>query len=106
MTHPVAAASRVGQAFPHASPIRHYGSERPSLTGSCIYLFGNSVVGCRDYEISCCDAFDKSRSTALREGRVHGAGIFDQSGAILTNGYMDTLAAQPRAVQFALKLIW
>jgi hypothetical protein len=35
-----------------------------------------------------------------------GAGIFDQTGAILTNGYLDSLATQPRDVQFALKMIW
>jgi hypothetical protein len=37
---------------------------------------------------------------------INGAGIFDQTGAIIANGYMDTLATQPRDVQFALKLIW
>jgi hypothetical protein len=37
---------------------------------------------------------------------INGAGIFDQDGAIIANGYMDRLATQPRDVQFALKLIW
>ena len=37
---------------------------------------------------------------------INGAGIFDQTGAVITNGYMDTLATQPRDVQFALKVIW
>jgi hypothetical protein len=37
---------------------------------------------------------------------INGAGIFDATGAPLTNGYMDNLATQPRDVQFALKFIW
>jgi hypothetical protein len=37
---------------------------------------------------------------------LNGAGIFDQTGAVIANGYMDTLATQPRDVQFALKVIW
>ncbi len=35
-----------------------------------------------------------------------GAGIFDGSGAVITNGFLDNLATQPRDVQFALKLVW
>jgi hypothetical protein len=35
-----------------------------------------------------------------------GAGIFDDTGAVITNGFMNTLATQPRDVQFALKVIW
>jgi len=37
---------------------------------------------------------------------INGAGIFDQNGAVIANGEMDTLATQPRDVQFALKVIW
>jgi hypothetical protein len=37
---------------------------------------------------------------------TNGAGIFDETGAVVANGFMDTLATQPRDVQFALKLIW
>ena len=37
---------------------------------------------------------------------LNGAGIFDQTGAVIANGEMDTLATQPRDVQFALKVIW
>jgi hypothetical protein len=37
---------------------------------------------------------------------INGAGIFDQTGAIIANGEIDSLATQPRDVQFALKLIW
>jgi hypothetical protein len=37
---------------------------------------------------------------------TNGAGIFDETGAVATNGYMDNLASQPRDVQFALKMIW
>src|ERR1700730_10260385 len=37
---------------------------------------------------------------------LNGAGIFDQVGKIIANGEMDTLATQPRDVQFALKVIW
>jgi hypothetical protein len=37
---------------------------------------------------------------------INGAGIFDQSGKVIANGEMDTLATQPRDVQFALKVIW
>jgi hypothetical protein len=37
---------------------------------------------------------------------INGAGIYDATGATLTNGYMDNLATQPRDVQFALKFIW
>jgi hypothetical protein len=37
---------------------------------------------------------------------LNGAGIFDQDGKIIANGEMDTLATQPRDVQFALKVIW
>jgi hypothetical protein len=37
---------------------------------------------------------------------INGAGIFDQTGAVITNGYIDSLATQPRDVQFALKVIW
>jgi hypothetical protein len=34
------------------------------------------------------------------------AGIFDETGAVVANGFMDTLATQPRDVQFGLKVIW
>jgi hypothetical protein len=34
------------------------------------------------------------------------AGIFDQGGAPAGDGSMDTLATQPRDVQFAIKVIW
>src|SRR5467141_1549027 len=37
---------------------------------------------------------------------INGAGIFDQTGAIIASGEMGNLATQPRDVQFALKLIW
>ncbi len=37
---------------------------------------------------------------------INGAGIFDQTGAIIASGEMSNLATQPRDVQFALKLIW
>jgi hypothetical protein len=37
---------------------------------------------------------------------LNGAGIFDQTGAVIANGEMDNLATQPRDVQFALKVIW
>src|SRR5467141_1941013 len=37
---------------------------------------------------------------------LNGAGIFDANGAVITNGFMDNLATQPRDVQFALKVIW
>jgi hypothetical protein len=37
---------------------------------------------------------------------LNGAGIFDASGAAITNGFLDNLATQPRDVQFALKVIW
>lgn len=37
---------------------------------------------------------------------IVGAGIFDATGATLTNGFMDNLATQPRDVQFAIKMIW
>jgi len=37
---------------------------------------------------------------------LNGAGIFDQNGVVIANGEMDTLATQPRDVQFALKMIW
>ena len=37
---------------------------------------------------------------------LNGAGIFDASGAVITNGFFDNLATQPRDVQFALKVIW
>ncbi|MCU1239949.1 MAG: TonB-dependent receptor plug [Candidatus Acidoferrum typicum] len=37
---------------------------------------------------------------------TNGAGIFDDTGAVVANGFMDTLATQPRDVQFALKIIW
>ena len=37
---------------------------------------------------------------------LNGAGIFDQTGAVIANGEMDSLATQPRDVQFALKVIW
>jgi hypothetical protein len=37
---------------------------------------------------------------------LNGAGIFDAGGAVITNGFMDNLATQPRDVQFALKVIW
>jgi hypothetical protein len=37
---------------------------------------------------------------------LNGAGIFDDTGAVITNGEMDALASQPRDVQFALKIIW
>jgi hypothetical protein len=36
----------------------------------------------------------------------NGAGIFDASGAVINDGSMDTLATQPRDVQFAIKVIW
>jgi len=35
-----------------------------------------------------------------------GAGIFKQSGGLIASGEMDTLATQPRDVQFGLKVIW
>jgi hypothetical protein len=37
---------------------------------------------------------------------INGAGIFDQTGAVIASGEMDALATQPRDVQFALKVIW
>jgi hypothetical protein len=37
---------------------------------------------------------------------LNGAGIFDQDGQVIANGEMDSLATQPRDVQFALKVIW
>jgi len=37
---------------------------------------------------------------------TNGAGIFDETGAVIANGFMDTLATQPRDVQFGLKVIW
>jgi hypothetical protein len=37
---------------------------------------------------------------------INGAGIFDQDGAPLANGEIDSLATQPRDVQFALKVSW
>jgi hypothetical protein len=37
---------------------------------------------------------------------LNGAGIFDASGAVITNGFLDNLATQSRDVQFALKVIW
>ena len=46
----------------------------------------------------------------LRENALvlttYGAGMFDQNGVVIANGEMDTLATQPRDVQFALKMIW
>jgi hypothetical protein len=36
----------------------------------------------------------------------NGAGIFDATGAVISDGSMDTLATQPRDVQFAIKVIW
>jgi hypothetical protein len=35
-----------------------------------------------------------------------GAGIFNEDGSAGASGFMDTLATQPRDVQFALKVIW
>jgi hypothetical protein len=35
-----------------------------------------------------------------------GAGIFNEDGSAGATGFMDTLATQPRDVQFALKVIW
>ena len=37
---------------------------------------------------------------------LNGAGIFDDTGAVSANGEMDSLATQPRNVQFAIKVIW
>jgi hypothetical protein len=37
---------------------------------------------------------------------LNGAGIFDQNGAVIANGEMDSLATPPRDLQFALKVIW
>ncbi|HXM97252.1 MAG TPA: TonB-dependent receptor [Candidatus Dormibacteraeota bacterium] len=37
---------------------------------------------------------------------IDGAGIFDETGATITNGFMSNLVTQPRDVQFALKVIW
>jgi hypothetical protein len=36
----------------------------------------------------------------------NGAGMIDQTGAVIASGEMNTLATQPRNVQFALKMIW
>jgi hypothetical protein len=47
-----------------------------------------------------------NHSNFLPPEPLAGAGIFDATGAIATNGFMDTLATQPRDVQFALKVIW
>jgi hypothetical protein len=47
-----------------------------------------------------------NRSNFIPPGPYNGAGIFDQSGGIATNGEMDSLATQPRDVQFGLKVIW
>jgi hypothetical protein len=35
-----------------------------------------------------------------------GASLFDATGALLNNGFLDNLSTQPRDVQFALKIIW
>jgi hypothetical protein len=35
-----------------------------------------------------------------------GGSLFDQTGARLSGGFLDTLATQPRDVQFALKIMW
>jgi hypothetical protein len=35
-----------------------------------------------------------------------GGSLFDQTGAPLSGGFLDTLATQPRDVQFALKIMW
>jgi hypothetical protein len=37
---------------------------------------------------------------------LFGAGVFGENGAVATNGYLDTMATQPRDVQFALKIVW
>lgn len=37
---------------------------------------------------------------------LNGVGLFDDSGAQIANGEMDSLATQPRDVQFALNVIW
>ncbi|HEY2646144.1 MAG TPA: TonB-dependent receptor, partial [Candidatus Acidoferrales bacterium] len=47
-----------------------------------------------------------NRSNFVPPEPLNGAGIFDQTGAPLATGFMDTLATQPRDVQFALKMIW
>ena len=47
-----------------------------------------------------------NHSNFLPPEPLAGAGIFDATGAVTTNGFMDTLATQPRDVQFALKVIW
>jgi hypothetical protein len=47
-----------------------------------------------------------NHSNFVPPGPYNGAGIFDDTGAIATNGEMDALATQPRDVQFGLKVIW
>jgi hypothetical protein len=47
-----------------------------------------------------------NRSNFVPPDPYHGAGIFDDTGAIAANGEINALATQPRDVQFGLKVIW
>jgi hypothetical protein len=47
-----------------------------------------------------------NHSNFVAPGPLTGGSLFDQTGARLSGGFLDTLATQPRDVQLALKVIW
>ena len=47
-----------------------------------------------------------NRSNFVPPGPYAGATLFNEDGSQAADGSMDSLATQPRDIQFALKIIW